>query len=347
MYKRMKLAGVFLLLFLMSIFLVSCDKRDEAGDKVKKTHTVENFLAMDTIMTIELYGKHSKEAFEEIKQKILDIEKLADTKDENSVLSRLNTKKEVEADADTLNMFKAALDYAKKTDGALDISTYSAGSAWGFGKDSYRIPTNEELTQLKNGIDYSKIEIEGNTIRIPDNMQVGLGAVAKGYSADLAIDIAKRYELDYALINLGGNIACFGKPLDDECFRIGIENPKETGTALLAVQTRDKSLVTSGNYQRFFEENGIRYHHIIDPKTASPVVTDVNLVTVVCDRSVDADCLSTSLYVLGEEGTIEFWRKNKEFIDFIMVKDDEIICSIGLKDKIQNLSDLDIVWINE
>lgn len=334
----------------MSIFFISCGKTkktDKIADKAKKTHTTDSFFAMDTIMTIELYGRNSQEAFEEIKQKILDIEKLADTKDENSILNQLNTRKEAKVDEDTLNMLKAALDYAQKTNGALDISTYSAGLAWGFGKDSYRIPMQEELEQLKSGIDYSKIEMEGNIVRIPENMQVGLGAVAKGYSADVAIEIAKRYELDYALINLGGNIVCFGKPLDSEYFGIGIENPKEPGTALAVVQARDKSLVTSGNYQRFFEENGIRYHHIIDPKTAAPVLTDVNLVTVVCNRSLDADCLSTSLYVLGEEGTIEFWRKNKDLMDFIMVKDDKIICSIGLKNQIQNLSDLDVVWIDE
>lgn len=335
MYKRIVLC-LFLCLILLPLY--GCDP--------EKEHITETLFAMDTVMTIELYGKDAKQAYHEIADKILEIETYSSAVNPNSEISRLNKEKYLEANEDVLAMIKTAVFFGEQTNGALDISTHAAVETWGFGGGTYRVPSDLELEELIKSIDYRKIRIEGNTITIPEEMTVGLGAVAKGYCADLAVEIAKKHGVDFALINLGGNIACYGKPLNSDLFGIGVEDPYQPGTALAVIQTTDRSLVSSGNYQRFFEQDGTRYHHIIDPETAAPVDTDINMVTVVCKDSTTADCLSTSLYVMGEEKTVEYWRNNKDLFEFVMVKDDELLCSKGLKNKFNPLIPMDILWID-
>lgn len=332
----------FIVIFIVFIFILSLSGCEDKKDFYLK----DTLFAMDTVMTIELYGKNAKQAYKEIEKRIREVEAYAAVKNKDSLISKLNRDKKIEANEDLLNMFKAALFYGKETKGALDISTQVASEAWGFGKEEQRVPDKNELKNLLKAIDFHRIKIDGTIITIPDDMIVGLGAVAKGYCADLAIDISKKNELDFAIINLGGNIACYGKPMDSEFFGIGIEDPYQPGSAIAVIQNKDKSLVSSGNYQRFFEREGVRYHHILDPKTAAPTLTDVNMITIVCDSSTSADCLSTALYVLGEVGTIEYWRENKTLFDFVMVKDDELLCSSGLKNKLNTLVPMDIVWIN-
>lgn len=332
---------VILVFTVLSFIFALCGCASE-----KKFHLTETMFAMDTVMTIELYGKNAEQAYKEIEKRIREVEAYASVGNKDSLIGRLNRDKKIEANEDLLNMFKTAVFYAQETNGALDISTQVASEAWGFGKDEQRIPDEHELKTLLKSIDFQRIQIDGNIITIPDDMVVGLGAVAKGYCADIAVDISKKNKLDFAIINLGGNIACYGKPLDGEFFGIGIEDPYQPGTAIAVIQNKDKSLVSSGNYQRFFERGGVRYHHILDPKTAAPALTDVNMITVVCDSSTSADCLSTALYVLGEVETIEYWRRNKELFDFVMVKDDELLCSSGLKDKLNTIVPMDIVWVN-
>lgn len=335
MYKR---RIVILLLCLFSIFLWGCGNKKQ---QVNKT-----LFAMDTVMTLELYGKNTDRAYKEMETKILELEKNITPHSKDSMIGRLNSDKKAQIDEDVICMLETAAFYAEKTNGALDISTFTASEEWGFGKETQRVPDAKELEALKETIDYKRIQVSKDYVTIGDNMTIGLGAVAKGYTADVMLDIAKKYELDYALINLGGNIACYGSPLDADTFGIGLEDPHNPGTALAVIQTTDCSVVSSGNYQRYFEQDGKRYHHIIDPKTAAPAVTDVNMITVVCDSSISADCLSTSLYVMGEERTIDFWRKNKELFDFVMVKDGELLASSGLKDRLGLLSDMELKWID-
>lgn len=306
----------------------------------------DTFFAMDTVMTVELQGKDSQKAIDEIRQMIFDLDKRLNPNNEDSEVAVLNQHKSIDASDDLLNLTKISLEYSKLTNGSLDISTYSAVTKWGFGTEHPKVPSSDELKKLVPCIDYRKIKIQGNKISIPENMTVNYGAVAKGYATDKALKIAKDYNIRAGYINLGGNVACFGDLIGQDSFNIGIEDPKNAGSVIGVLKTKDKSIVSSGNYQRYFVENNVRYHHIIDPKTASPVVTDVNMITVICDSSVEADCMSTALYVMGEDAAINYWKNNLEKFNFIIVKDNVIICSGGLREKFENRSNLRLEWID-
>lgn len=326
MYKKL----VYLWIFIFSLFLIGCGKNESV-------HTSESFFAMDTVMTVEAYGKKSKEAVSEIKKMIFDIEKLLSNKDENSELSILNRDKSIKASNELLELAKISIEYAQTTYGALDVTTYEASKAWGFLDENYRVPDKAELDSLAKNIDYNKIKIDGDTITLDEDTSIWFGAVAKGYCSQRAVEILKEYEVGSALINLGGNVVCVGQPPDNLNWNIGIEDPKNIGSALGVISVNDVAVVSSGNYQRFFEKDGKIYHHILDPKTAAPSEADIDMVTVVCLDATRADCLSTALYVMGMDKAIDFYNKSGKNFGLVMAKDNKLFISSNLKDKFRAL----------
>ena len=298
MYKR----AVFLfIVFTISLFLLGCGKN-------KTIQTADSFFAMDTVMTIEANGERSEEAVTEIKKMIFDVEAILSNKDKNSELSLLNKKKRLKVSEDLIELAKASVEYANLTDGALDITTYEASRAWGFLDGNYRIPDREELQSLVKNIDYRNIKIDKDTITLGEDTSIWFGAVAKGYCSQKAVQILKKYEINSAIVNLGGNVVCVGKPLDE-------------------------AVVSSGNYQRFFEKDGKIYHHILDPKTAAPADVDIDMVTIVTPDATRADCLSTALYVMGMDKAIDFYNRSGKDFGLVIAKDNELFISSNLKDK--------------
>lgn len=327
MYRR----TVYLcLVFIMSLFLIGCGKN-------KMVQTADSFFAMDTVMTVEVNGAKSKEAVDEIKKMIFDIEMLLSNKDENSELSLLNRNKTVKASKDLLELTRVSIEYAELTDGALDITTYEASRAWGFLDENYRLPDAKELKSLVKNIDYRNIKIEKDTITLGKDTSIWFGAVAKGYCSQKAVQILKKYDIESALINLGGNVVCIGQPLDALSWNIGVEDPKNIGQALGVVKLNDMAVVSSGNYQRFFEMNGKIHHHILDPKTAAPADSDMDMITIVADDATRADCLSTALYVMGMDGATDFYNRSGKDFGLVMTKDNKLFISSNLKDKFEAL----------
>ncbi len=323
MYKR----AVFLfIVFTISLFLLGCGKN-------KTVQTADSFFAMDTVMTIEANGERSEEAVTEIKKMIFDVEAILSNKDKNSELSLLNKKKRLKVSEDLIELAKASVEYANLTDGALDITTYEASRAWGFLDGNYRIPDREELQSLVKNIDYRNIKIDKDTITLGEDTSIWFGAVAKGYCSQKAVQILKKYDINSAIVNLGGNVVCVGKPLDDSGWNIGVEDPENIGSALGVIKVNDMAVVSSGNYQRFFEKDGKIYHHILDPKTAAPADVDIDMVTIVTPDATRADCLSTALYVMGMDKAIDFYNRSGKDFGLVIAKDNELFISSNLKDK--------------
>ena len=283
-------------------------------------------------MTIKIYGG-SDNLLEEAEKKIITIENLVSVTDPDSEISQLNQNKEAEVSTITLDILSKAIDMCDKTGGNLNIALYPIVKAWGFTTDAYRIPAEEELQKLLKDTDYTKIQIQNSTITLGDHMEVDLGSVTKGYTADLLCDYFQKAGVSSAILDLGGNIQTIGRKPDGTLWHIGIQSPVSSDL-LGIVEVENKAVVTSGGYERYFEdEEGNVYWHIMDPSSGYPAKNGLISVTVVHENGFLSDALSTSLFVMGKEKAITFWQAHKDFEMILLSEDNEIFITPTLNQR--------------
>jgi thiamine biosynthesis lipoprotein len=209
----------------------------------------------------------------------------------------------VEIDEETFFMLKRAQDFSNLSKGAFDITIRPATAIWGIGKKRDYVPDNQDLELLHELVDYKGLILDqksGTAMLQKAGQQIDLGGIAKGYAADRAMDHLIQNGCNSALINFGGNIATIGAKHNGERWQIGVQNPlAKRGAFIGTVGLADQTIVTSGVNERFFIRDGKRYHHILDPRTCCPADSSLLSVTVIGNRSIDMDALSTALFVLG------------------------------------------------
>ncbi|MBQ3669437.1 MAG: FAD:protein FMN transferase, partial [Clostridia bacterium] len=278
-------------------------------------------FAMDTYMTFAAYGENGKDAIENAKKLIQDCEALWSVTDENSEIGRLNLTGTLVASSETVRLLTFAKEYCAYTNGCFNPAVYPLVRAWGFTTGEYRVPDESEINALLNSVDIDNLKIKGNTVTLEPSAMIDLGGIAKGYAGDLVIDSFRTRGINSALISLGGNVQALGTKPDGSAWKIGIQSPYDN--ALIGVvDVIDKCVITSGVYERYFvAEDGTVYGHIISPFTGKPASKGLVSVTVICDRGSFADALSTSLFVMGTEDAIEFWRTHEGF-DIVLMSDD-------------------------
>ena len=206
---------------------------------------------------------------------------------------------------------------------------------WGFTNQKYKVPPKEKLEKLLKNVGTSKIEYDGQKhfISLPEGMEIDFGGIAKGYTSQRVMEIFQRNHVDGGIVSLGGNVQTYGEKPDHSDFVVGIEDPfgKEEYAGILKV--KNKTVITSGGYERFFEKDGVTYHHILNPKTGYPAESGLKSVTIVNEDGTMADGLATALFVLGKEKAIDYWKeygKEKSF-DFVLVEESgEVSISAGL-----------------
>ena len=190
-------------------------------------------------------------------------------------------------------------------DRAFDPTLAPVLDAWGFTKDERRVPSADELKELLSHTGCGKVALEktadGWTVTLLDGAQLDLGGIAKGYAADLLRAQLEKEGVTSATLDLGGDVFVMGRKTDGSDWRIAVKDPADTESYLGVVSAADKFIVTSGVYERYFEENGVRYHHILDPKTGCPAESGLVSVTVLCKNGAWADALSTACFVLGTD----------------------------------------------
>ena len=225
-----------------------------------------------------------------------------------SDISRINAAagiEPVQAHEDTIKVIERAIYFAELSGGAFDPTVGPIVSLWGIGNENPRIPSHSEIEELLPLVNWRNIQLDLKTNSVflkHQGMALDLGAIAKGYAADEAAAIIRNTKVKQAIIDLGGNIFLFGEKKDKSPWRVGIQNPlKERGTLAGIVQVREKTVVTSGVYERFFEEDGKRFHHIFSPSQGYPADSGLLSVTLITDNSMQADALSTAVFVLGYE----------------------------------------------
>ncbi len=298
-------------------------------------------LAMDTVMTLTLYpgeGDGGQAAMDGLRQMLEQLD-AALTAGEGGEAAALNAAGgEWTAVPRSGALLEQTLELARLTGGALDPTAYTAVKAWGFADGNYRIPPAEELEQLKADIDYTRVELseDGAQARLAPGQQLDFGATAKGWAGDLLRQQLEQGGITSALLDLGqSSIAAVGTKPDGSPWRIAVQDPAgDSGDYVGILELSGRSMGTSGSYQRYFEQDGVRYCHIIDPATASPARGGLAGVTVVADSCLLCDGLSTALFVMGLEDGVRFWRENSSLgFDVIFITDaGDIFVTSGLKD---------------
>ncbi len=280
----------------------------------EKEYSKTQFL-LDTTCSLTFYGDESREATEAVFDEIKRIENLMSMYNETSDVYRINTAKageEISVSPDTYEVLLTAQKIAKESDGAFDITVAPLTTLWNFTAENLTVPTEEEIRECLNFVGYENIILnDGKVIKTKDETQIDLGGIAKGYAGDKAKEVAEKFNLTGGIIDLGGNIICFGENPKSEykIWRVGIQIPfSPTGTYEKTIDIKKGAVVTSGNYQRYFEFGGEIYHHIINPKTGYPHKADYDSVTVAAESSLVADCLATAVFVTGNEELSEKYQ---------------------------------------
>lgn len=271
------------------------------SQKKAKTMDPQVWFAMDTVCTINAYEDGSQELYNEIGAILSELEATFSATRLDSEVSRLNrklegkSKEEYFSCADEILLsehFKRILSASKSiyelTGGALDVTLDPLIKLWDINGKNPKVPSKAEIAKTleKSGFNF--------------------GAVVKGYATDRIVEILEAHKVKRAIVDLGGNIYVYGEKPDHSLWTVGIKNPENpTGNPLVRVQTEAASVVTSGNYERYFEAGGKRYHHILDPNTGWPVENGLAAVSIISKSSFACDILSTTLFVLGKEKSLE------------------------------------------
>ena len=288
------------------------------------------FFAMDTVMTLRLYEGGDENTLDQAEARVRELEAQWSVTEENSEICALNRGGRAELSPETAELLGAALDMCRRTDGALDISTYPVLRAWGFTTGEYSVPGGEAIAALLPLVDYGRVALEAGAAALPPGMEIDLGSVAKGYTGDSLAALLKQGGAASALLDLGGNIQAVGSKPDGSPWRVAVRDPAGDGSVGV-VEVVDQAVVTSGGYERYFEEDGVRYWHIIDPATGWPARSGLTSVTVVGESGLLCDGLSTALFVMGREGALEHWRQHRDFEAVLVSEDGSVTITAGLE----------------
>lgn len=296
--------------FFSCFFLISSSQLCFAAEPISK---IGFFL--DTVIKIDLYDSEDTTLLDQCCTMLNDYENMLSKTRSGSDIWNINHSggTPVEVSEETAFLIEKALHYSEISDGAFDITIAPVVALWTFeGNTESVMPEDSDITSNLEHVDYHNVLIEhpenGNplvTLKDPD-ASIDLGGIAKGYIADRLKDYLTSEGVTSGMINLGGNMLVIGVKPDGSNWRIGVRDPQgNEGELIAVVQMDDSTLVTSGTYERCFEKDGVRYHHILDPDNGYPTWNGLSSVSILTDSSADADALSTTCFILGLEKGME------------------------------------------
>lgn len=296
------------------------------NDTVSKTGFVFN-----TVVTVTLYNTDREDIALGCFDILREMEKELSRTDPESALCQIN-----ESGGGLMpNHLKAALtgslSYCNLTGESLDISIGGLTKLWDFSSGEHNVPSPEEIALALETTGTENITVSGDNVALASGCQIDLGAVAKGYAADILREYLEENGVESAIIDLGGNILCVGEKPGGGSFNIGIKYPFQDGT-IANVYVTGKSVVTSGVYERYFYDGDQLYHHILDPKTGYPCENGLLSVTIISDSSFTGDCLSTGCFVLGLEDGLKLLNSMPDVYGIFVTDTYEVVLSDGLED---------------
>jgi thiamine biosynthesis lipoprotein len=278
-----------------------------AGCTSSKPVTASDF-ALNTYVSITLYGKSNEDLAKQAVAKVKYYENIFSKTLKGSQLYILNENGFISnADTDLYELVEKGKQFCEITQGSLDISIGPLTALWNITGASPKVPSDNEIAEALSLVNYENIKCTSdNTIMLGNGMQLDLGAIAKGFIADKIYEFLYENGVTSGIINLGGNILCIGDKPGKGSYTVGIQKPfGESQETILSLDITDMSVVTSGTYERYFEEDGKIYHHIIDPQTGCPAQSGLCSVTIISGDSFTGDCLSTACLVMGKDRALE------------------------------------------
>lgn len=329
--KRLFIGG----LLVAALMLAGCSAQTSAEEPSQSREV----YAMDTVMTLEAYGQNADAALDEAVAEIERLDALWSIASSDGEIAQLNAEKQITASADTLALLTRAKEISAATSGLFSTTIAPLMEAWGFTSGDYRVPDEAELSALLAHVDDEEIAISDSTVTIPADAKVDLGGIAKGFTSARVMEIFRENGVENGILSLGGNVQALGTKPDGSLWRVGLQDPADERALFATLELADKAVITSGAYERNFEQNVITYHHIIDPRTGYPAESGLSSVTIVSDDGTLADGLSTALFIMGKESAVEFWRSHRDDFDMVLLADDgAVTVSAGIADAL-TLSD--------
>lgn len=299
-----KIVRIVIIVILMAIIIAIAFLMGKRGKPISG-----DGYYFDTYVNLTVYNQKDAKYLDECLKMCERYEKLLSRTLEGSDIWNVNNAggETVRVDPETYYLIERALEFCEETDGAVDLTVAPLVDAWGFNhNDEARAnkPSDEEINEALDKVNYKNvILLDNNMIKLEgEGTNIDLGFIAKGYIADKLKEYLLSKNVKSAIISLGGNIVVIGNKPDGNDYNIGIKDPNNTGDIIQSLKVSNKSVVTSGTYERYVEYDGVKYHHILDTKTGYPVDNGVQSVTIVSDSSLEGDALSTICLILGEEG---------------------------------------------
>jgi thiamine biosynthesis lipoprotein len=319
---------------------------DNSDKKVSKSG-----FYFDTIITITLYGTDDESYIDSCFALADEYENKFSNTIETSEISQINQAngQAVSVSDETIELLTAGIEYGSISNGLFDITIGDLSDLWNFSEisenldsadnetDASVIPADEEIQTALSHVGYQNIQIDGNTVRLTDpKSKIDVGGIAKGYIADQMRAFLNEAGITSGVISLGGNVLTLGPKADDNTYTIGIQQPfAETGTTLGTIRIDDASVVSSGVYERYYRVDGKLYHHILDTRTGYPIENNLYQVTIISDKSMDGDALSTTCFALGLDDGMQLIEQ-MDGIEAIFVTDDGVThCSSGVGENAQ------------
>lgn len=316
-------------------------KAEEGGEASR------DIFAMDTFMTVTAYGERAGEAVEEAEKEIMRLDALLSAQGAKSEVAKLNQAGKGVLSEDAFFLLKRSLEIYEDTEGAFDVAIYPIMQAWGFPTGEHRVPPEEDLQELLPLADPSQIAYEEESREVSfarEGMEIDFGGIAKGYASEKVMEIYREYGITSGIVNLGGNVQALGRKPDQGLWKIAVQSPKEDGSYLGVLSIEGRAVITSGGYERYFEQDGKTYHHIIDPSTGHPAENGLVSVTVVSEDGTLADALSTSLFVMGKEKALDYWQAHDQEFDAILLDDTgKLYVTEGIRDCFSSEYDVQVI----
>lgn len=301
----------------------------------------ETQFLMDTVIEITAYGPNAESA---VKAAFVEFKRLHDITDHfspDSQVSKINQqagKEKVKVDPDLITMISRSNELSDRLDGVFDVSIGPLTSLWGIGHKGEFVPSQGEIAQVLTRVNYHQVEIDpvAQTIYLAQrDMLLDLGGIAKGYSTDKAIEILKSKGITSALVNAGGDVRVIGQRPDKKPWRIGVQDPRNSDKVIAKLSMTDwDTMETSGDYQRYFMKDQVRYSHILDPRSGMQPREVISVTTVNCN-SGDGDILGTAVFVLGIERGFELLKQFPGTEAIVVTKDGRIVVTPGLQGKVE------------